>query len=221
MTASKVSITPFEVLPDLHIVWSGKLSCYGFRLNSGQYCLYSPIAGTSEKCADHFNPLGGVAALLAPNHYHNKGLVEHADRFPDAMAFASTTATPRLAKQTGLAAHPIDDLAKQMLPQMQILEPAGLKTGEVWIRIEHNQERIWLVTDAISADHLPVGEIAEHPKLLGTFPKFGVKDASAFRHWVSTEIARSAPTAILPCHGAPIRSANLGEAVALLLSELT
>ncbi len=175
------SFTEIAGLDGIYNARSGKLSCTALRLRSGGLCLYSPVAGLEKSQHAQLSKLGGASALLAPNHYHNKGLKAHMEAFPSASLLCSKSAEPRLHKITGLSFEPITKLEADLLEGQRILEPEGLKTGEVWVGIESEQERAWIVTDAFSAPLHASGQFGETASMLGTFPRYGVKDAVTFK----------------------------------------
>lgn len=200
---------PLLGIDDIYVARSGKLNCTAFRLRNGSLCLYSPVAGLEISGRVSLTKLGGVSAILAPNHYHNKGLKGHADVYPNASLVCSKNAKTRLHKITGLA---FDSLAplKSLLGQNQkILEPRGLKTGEVWVQVKTRSGLIWIVTDAFSAKLHPPGVYTDAPAMLGTFPRYGVEDVSVFRDWVNEQFSVSRPDVLLSCHGSPVKSPNL------------
>lgn len=206
-------------LAGVYIARRGKLNCMALRLLDGGLCLYSPVAGLEKTHYDWLTKSGGVSALLAPNHYHNKGLKGHAEVFPNAPLICSKAAEPRLHKLTGLAFSPIEMLKELLAKGQEILEPDGLKTGEVWIEIQTDSDVVWIVTDAFSTEMLPPGDYADAPTLLGTFPRYGVSDASSFKRWVKKRIEVAAPTVLLPCHGSPVKSKKLSTQLVELLDE--
>ncbi|MCY6380121.1 hypothetical protein [Hoeflea prorocentri] len=219
MSAQSQLFTP--VGNDGHIFTAqiGKLRCTAIRLSDGSLCLYSPVAGIEKAGTADLGKLGDVTFLLAPNHYHNKGLAEYDRLFPQAGLVCSPDATPRLVKQTTLEFCNLEKLEAALLPGFQILEPRGLKTGEVWIRVASGPHMIWIVADAFSAEHLPAGQHAQTPKMLGTFPKFGVKDKTLYKDWVKKQIAKEPPTMIIPCHGGLVAAAGLAGSLLDLLEE--
>lgn len=207
-------------LDGVYIARSGKLSCTALALRNGGLCLYSPVAGLEKSQHKLLTELGGVSALLAPNHYHNKGLKDHANAFPDASVLCSDMAKPRLQKITGLAFEPLDILRAELPDGQTILEPAGLKTGEVWVQIESGSDIAWVVTDAFSARLLATGVYGNSATMLGTFPRYGVKDAGAFKNWVKEQVSSAKPTILLPCHGSPVKASDLGAQLVGLLDEV-
>ncbi|MEL6840227.1 MAG: hypothetical protein AAFP85_13110 [Pseudomonadota bacterium] len=210
---------PVDDLTGIHIARHGKLNAMAVQLNDGTLCIYSPIAGLARAARDDLQETGDISVLLAPNHYHNKGLKEHVDHFAGAALVCSEAAAPRLAKVTGLGFSDIRSVAKMFPDGVRIFEPAGLKTGEVWLQIIQGEHVVWIVTDAFSAPLLPVGQYADAPTLLGTFPKYGLQDGKAFKSWVAKQVSIRAPTILLPCHGSPVRGPNLGGALQELLAE--
>ncbi|MDF1670206.1 MAG: hypothetical protein P1U83_11375 [Roseovarius sp.] len=158
-----------------------------------------------------------MSAVLAPNHYHNKGLKGHADAYPSASLICSKSAEPRLKKVTELAFNPLGTLKSQLAENQKILEPKGLKTGEVWVQIETASGIAWIVTDAFNAKLHPPGVFAESPSILGTFPRYGVKDSSVFNDWVNEQVSAVRPTILLPCHGSPVRAPDLSSQLVGLL----
>jgi len=99
--------TPTIVFTALSLAWLemvvAALSCTAIRLASGGLCLYSPVQGLGPIARDSLDSIGEVTHLLAPNHYHNKGLREFRSLFPAAALCCTAAAMPRLAKQTDLS----------------------------------------------------------------------------------------------------------------------
>lgn len=202
--------SPIDGLDGVYIGRAGKLNCIAFRLRDGSLCLYSPVAGLETSESDRLARLGGVSMILAPNHYHNKGLTGHANAFPNASLVCSKDAEPRLKKITRLVFDPIDTLKSQLADNQRLLEPEGLKTGEVWVETRTQSEIAWIVTDAFSAKLHSPGVCADAPGMLGTFPRYGVKDASVFKDWTNTQLTMDCPTILLACHGSPVTAPDLG-----------
>jgi hypothetical protein len=212
----------FREVAGLDGVWtarSGKLGCAAIRLSGGDLCLYSPVLGLGDKGVATLREHGEVSILLAPNHYHNRGLAEHVRLFPEADLVSSTHAETRLAKQTGLQFKGLDTLSAGLPKNIRSLEPKGLKTGEIWLQIEGAEDLAWIVCDAFSSPLVKDGAYAEGPSMLGTFPKFGVRDRKMYTSWVKSQISRQPPTILIPCHGAPVRRTDLAELLSALLDK--
>lgn len=213
--------TSFKEISGLDGVYqarAGKLYCTALRLRNGGFCLYSPVAGLEKNSDDLFPDPAAVSVLLSPNHYHNKGLNGHAKAFPNATLVCSEKAKPRLNEITGLSFQSLSTLSQQLNDNQSLLEPQGLKTGEIWVQVETDADLAWIVTDAFSAALHPPGTDAYEPTMLKTFPRYGVKDASVFTDWVNEQIAIARPTILLSCHGSPVRSPDLGTQLTGLLT---
>ena len=213
----KTDFLPVRGLDDVHVGRSGKLSCLALRLRDGSLCLYSPVAGLEKTLSKQLDQLGAVSALIAPNHYHNKGLAAHVEAFPDASLYCSAAAGPRLTKVTGLKFDPLERLIEALPDGLSLLEPDGLKTGEVWVRIKSATVCALAVTDAFSSKIHAPGEHGSEVTMLGTFPRYGIKDQSNYRKWAIETLSVISPTILLPCHGSPVVSEDL---VAQLIGQL-
>lgn len=217
MTTSKTAeFIAVDGLEGVYMARAGKLTCFALRLRDGGLCLYSPISGMSGAARAQLGGLGEVTALLAPNHYHNKGLAEHAQAFPNASLVCSFAAEPRLRKVTGLDFAPLETLRAQLDDRCALLEPTGLKTGETWVRL-NGPDGAWIVADAFSSALQKPGVYVNTVTLLKTFPKYGVKDAEEFKRWTLNLLESSVPSRLLPCHGSPIIAHNLGDQLTTLL----
>lgn len=211
MSKSLSSFTAVEGIEGVFTAQSGTLRCSAIRLKSGGLCLYSPVAGLGDEARKSLADLGDVTVLLAPNHYHNKGIAEYVQAFPAARLCCSGAAMARLEKITGLELASLEDLEADMQPGMEVLSPEGLKTGEVWIRVRSADHLAWILTDALSGPKGPIGSYADEVQMLGTFPKYGVGDQDTYCRWLNETIAAEPPTLIIPCHGSMVRSPNLAQ----------
>ena len=211
---------PLDGFDGIYTSQKGTLRCTAIRLRTGGLCLYSPVSGLGSQAIDSLSALGRVTHLLAPNHYHHKGLSEYVENFPNATLCSTEAARPRLQKQTGLHPIPLHE-ADLHLPKGTILvEPPGLKTGEIWLDISAGMTRLWIVTDAFCGPQTKRGEFSDKPELLGTFPTFGIADRQTYFDWLSTISKSASPTTLLPCHGTIIKGDRLAEDIVKLVAEL-
>lgn len=214
-------LSAFAPIPDHPSIWSaqkGTLRSTALRLRDGSLCLYSPVLGLGEEAKASLATLGEVGYLLAPNHYHHKGLNEYANAFPKAKIVCSDNARPRLEKQTGLTFAGLERL-KILLPDgCDIAEPTGLKTGEIWLVLSSKQGRLWIVCDSFKGPKGKVGHIGRAVEMLGTFPTYGIKDKVAYAAWLRDRSAADEPSMIIPCHGSMVRSERLAMDVVSLLA---
>ncbi|MCR9139765.1 MAG: hypothetical protein NXI27_27480 [Alphaproteobacteria bacterium] len=198
------TLSEFAAIPGMEgffTATNGRLRCTAVRLSSGNLCLHSPVAGPGDRARDSLDRLGHVAYLLAPNHYHNKALAEYATHYPEASLVAPAASRPRLEKITGLAFDDLDAMSGKLPDGARLVRPAGLKTGEVWLVTATG----WLVVDAFAG---PSGDDPS-PSLLGTFPKFGVRDKAQYADWVRDFITSDPPHTLVPCHGDIIHDPDL------------
>ncbi len=221
MSAKLSAFEPVEGLDRIACATKGTLRCTAIKLNNNKICLFSPVQGLGEAALESLKQLGNVVALLAPNHYHNKALREYAEAFPAADMITSEDAMPRLEKITGLKFDGLDVLTAELPDTVKILLPTGLKTGEVWLRVESDEAIAWVVADAFSTTkESPKAPISDTPQLLGTFPKFGVADSTIYKHWVVGQLERDTISMVVPCHGSVIKSDALNAKLLGLMQQL-
>lgn len=220
MSKELSSFRPLEGLKNGWVAERGTLRCSAIALNDRTICIYSPVSGISEQSLKSLRALGDVKFLLAPNHYHYKGLAEYSDAFPDAQLVCSTHARPRLEKQTGFTFMPLESLSKLLPSGATILEPEGLKTGEVWFDLRNQEHRSWIVTDAFKGSGKARDIPSDSIELLGSFPSFGIADRSVYFQWLSTQLGSGNVQTIIPCHGAVASNPTLGKQALELVQAL-
>lgn len=203
----------------LYTACKGNLRCVAILLKDGGICLFSPVLGMAAAASESLAEIGPITYLLAPNHYHNKGLADFAQTFPGARLCAPVDARTRLEKVTGLNFEGLERLQKVLPVGFEFVETKGLKTGEVWLCVRAGQETAWCVVDAFCGSN---GKtlMASEPALLKTFPRYGVARASEYIRWVKDRICQDQPTVLVPCHGALVQSADLPKRLAALADEL-
>lgn len=214
------SLSKFVPISEKLGLWSaqkGALRCTVLRLRDGSLCLYSPVLGLDDATLTSLAAHGDVAFLLAPNHYHNKGLAVYAEAFPDAVLVCSEKAQPRLEKQTGLSFAGLHSLATLLPIGSDLVEPEGLKTGEVWLTYATAEGAVWVVCDAFKGASGRTGTASPDIELLGTFPTYGIQDKGIYSTFVKAKLNELPPTVIVPCHGSVVRSENLAASVISLL----
>ncbi|ABD54927.1 hypothetical protein [Jannaschia sp. CCS1] len=213
------SLSGFDPIPQHRGLWSaqkGTLRCTALQLRDGSLCLYSPVLGLGDAARTSLAKLGKVAFLLAPNHYHNKGLSEYAKAFAGAALVCSERARPRLEQQTGLSFEGLQPLNDLLPDGAKILEPQGLKTGEVWLTRVTSEDTVWVVCDAFKGPSGKEGDISTQIELLGTFPTYGIEDKGTYSAFVKSTLTDLPPTTIVPCHGSIVRSDHLAADIASL-----
>ena len=189
-------------------------------LRSGALCLYSPVAGLGATAMASLDALGPVGLLLAPNHYHNKGLAEYAAAFPDARIVSTDAAAPRLQQLTGCTLRGLDTLIPDLPDGATTPIPPGLKTGEVWLTLPTPDGPAWLVTDAFAGPQKPAERKSGAPQLLKTFPRYGIADRAAYTDWLTDRLSAAPPTRLIPCHGDVVDGPDLPDQLAHLVAGL-
>ena len=211
MAARLSKFEPIAGIKGISSATKGELRCNAIQLKSGALCLFSPVAGLNSEAKQSLDALGSVEYLLAPNHYHNKGLAEYAEAYPKAQMVAPEASHPRLTKQTGLSFESLDAVADSLPKSMTLVYPEGLKTGEVWVLIKSRAQVGVLMVDTFCGAKNSAGAECDQAQMLGTFPKFGVQDKTLYTKWLADFLTGTTPTLLVPCHGAITRSKNLGQ----------
>ncbi|WP_298963588.1 hypothetical protein [uncultured Roseibium sp.] len=215
MSKPAATLVRIEGHESLWTVQRGNLRCNVVGLEGGGTCLYSPVEKTSGVAAE----AAPIRFLLAPNHYHNKAVPEHIGAYPHAKPVCSENARPRLEKITGTPFGSLSALAEALPDHITLLEPDGLKTGEVWLRVKGDGGVAWVVTDAfcgVSDKNTPEPALG----FLKTFPKYGLADKEMFSAWVQECLEHETPNMIIPCHGGIARGTDLKADILGLLETL-
>lgn len=219
MAKSPARFEKIDGFDTIYTASRGTLRCYALVLKGGGVCLLSPVAGLGNTARQSLAEIGPVSVLLAPNHYHNKGLAEYVEAFPDAALCAPEAAIPRLNRITGLTPETLDRLFPLLDDNVEILQPEGLKTGEIWIRIGNGTTTGWLVVDAFSGPGPDTSGLPSTlPQMLKTFPNFGVGDRTAYTTWAKARLRTDQPQCLGPCHGAIVQAPDLPEKLLALIA---
>lgn len=215
--ANGSAFVPLADVPSIYVARKDKLRMFAVPLTTGGLCLVSPVKGLSDKLRESLATLGPVQFLFAPNHYHNLGLQEWSAAYPEAKLLAPSAAIARLQKQTELSFAPADALAAALPDHLSLLETEGLKSGEMWVRVQEGMRTAWIVVDAFCGPDM-YGD-GEGPQLLKPFPKFGLKDKAIYLSWLKDQVRRDQPAVVVPCHGSAVAHADLGEKLITLVDE--
>ena len=163
--------------------------------------------------AQAYAPLGNgkqIKHVLAPNHFHHKGLDDFIQVFPKAKLYAPEAAIDRLRGQNDLSYNALSKLVKLLPKDAAVIETEGLKTGEVWVRFKKARTTAWLVIDAFCGPKAAAGgKPASKPELLNPFPTYGVGDKDKYSAWAKQQIKQDKPRLLLPCHGSLVKSSTL------------
>lgn len=179
------------------------------RLEGGEAALVSPVKGTLERSRESLAPIGRPTFALAPNHFHFLGIAEA--RTPQLTCVASAVARPRLETKCGHVFEPLDALRERLPAGITLLEPPGLKSGEVWVRAQTERGVAWAVCDAFFNVNNPLSgtmgfmlratSTAPGLRIGNTFHWLVLRDKKAYRRWLEERIAEDAPRILIPSHG--------------------
>ncbi|MEM7017094.1 MAG: hypothetical protein AAF512_07095 [Pseudomonadota bacterium] len=214
-------LKPLEEIPGVYVARKASLRCTAFVLKDGGVCLWSPLNGMAAQIAQDLTGIGPVKFLLAPNHYHNKALIEYYELFSEARLCAPERAHARLNKVTGLDFEGLGTLGSALPEHLSILEPEGLKNGEIWIKSALQKRISWFVVDALSGEKMSAKkDRGEDVVMMKTFPNFGIDDAKIYSAWVLRQLAKDKPALVVPCHGAIIANDQLSGSIEEILINL-
>ena len=212
------AFAPIEGLEGWFTATRDGLRSTAIVLASGGLCLHSPVAGLSPAARDSLGRLGPVRFLLAPNHYHNKGLGEYLAAFPEARIVAPAASRQRLGRVTGLDVDDMELLLPHLTGAIRVVSPPGLKTGEIWLVAPIGSGagggNGWLVVDAFAGPR----KGSEGVHLLGTFPTYGIADRTAYARWLGGFLKTEPPRMLIPCHGDMVRDPALPAHLSALMA---
>ena len=104
---------------------------------------------------------------------------------------------------------------------MTLIEPQGLKTGEVWIRFAVGNNIGWFVIDAFCGSKMTTtNQVCSSPELLKTFPSYGIANQKTYEAWLLEQIECDKPVLIIPCHGSIIRDSQLATKLEALITRM-
>ncbi len=158
---------------------------------------------------------------MAPNGYHNGGMVEYAAAYPTATLVAPHVMHERLQARTGLTFEGLEALRAELPDRMRLVSPAGLKNGETWLIAHVDGRCLWHVVDAFGAQKNTEGKVGNKIRANKVFPSFGIKDRAVYLASLKALIASDPPDILLPCHGAITIAANLPEQMQGIYPELS
>lgn len=166
---------------------------------------------------------------LVPNAFHHMGVPAWRKKYRDLVVVASDDAIPRL-KRKGYTSIQRLSLFKEALPEnITLLEPEGMRFGEVWLRVASKEGVAWIVCDAFF----------NHPKFSNKFitrliqklmkaapglqisnivKYFLIKNRGLYKKWLRTQLAKDKPSILIPAHGEILRSPDLPEIIEKLIA---
>ncbi len=196
------------------------------QLDEKKFLVYSPGDQATADLAKSVIPEDSEIFLLAPNTFHNLGLVAWSESFPKAKPVAAAPAIARLQKKTGLQLENIEGLKGELPEHITLLELPHNKIGEVWLDIRGGSDRVWVVCDAIfNFSSLPGGVMGFFMKLNRMGPGIemsrmyqymGTSNKKKYGQWLMSEISEKKPTQFIPLHGEIYEKQDLTEKLQVL-----
>lgn len=194
------------------------------RLDEGRSLVLGPMAGGQRK-QERNAVLGEPAVLLAPNHYHNLGLRPWHEAY-GSQVVCSAVAASRIQKKTDLEPHPLDAIG-QLPDGVSLLEPAGTRSGEVWLSIHNDQGTTWVMGDAFfNLEAWPKGATGAVMAVSGVWPRLRIgptfwwvalADRKAYATWLKAQLEGQRPTRLVPAHGGIVEGVDLTDSLLDLL----
>ncbi len=197
------------------------LRMIALRLKDQSLLVYSPLPLSPDQDFRALDSLGKVSHLLAPNHFHNLGIKPFYRRYPQATLWCAPLAAKRLKSQTSLVFSDCANLAPLLPEGVSLVQPAGLKTGEVWIKVDSRDGgRILMVCDSFF--NMPPqrrGLFGMVLRLTGGAPGlrvskvFGViavSQQAVYRQWLKAFVDQWQPQTLVPSHGDLLTDESLG-----------
>jgi hypothetical protein len=197
------------------------------RLQDASLLLTSPTFDMSDSAHVELKQVGLPRFILVSNHYHTLGVDEFVSRYRSIQVLCSEVAKHRLTHKLQSPLQHLDAAQEYLPPELRILEPAGTKTGEVWVELQKENASARIVADAFfnllqhpsGLMNLPARLTQVTPGLqLGkTFRCFAIRDRTAYKHLFERAVTRATPTLLVRAHGNVLQDAELARRLLTLV----
>lgn len=197
-----------------------KCRSVALKLKSGGCLILSPAASLAKNFHKELPELGKPEILLVPNYFHHYGIPAWFQLYPEIKIVASSRAIPRLKKLGYESIYSTDILPRELPENIELLEPAGSRAGEVWLRVRMEEEITWIVCDAFF--NMPKLSPRFLTRLIQRAMKAApglsisrvvkwilIKNRSLYREWVLEQLEKDQPSILIPAHGEIIRDKEL------------
>jgi hypothetical protein len=157
---------------------------------------------------------GPVAAIVAPNAFHNMGIRAWHERFPDAKLFAPEQSIARVqSKGNVTGVKPLSEAGDVAGDAIELVDMPHYKTGEVLVCAKSPKGPIWHVTDVIfNWPKVPpslfvkivftmLTDSAPGFKLSGPAAFLMMRDKRGVYRWLKERAQKAPPARIVPSHG--------------------
>ena len=197
------------------------------RLRDESLLVTSPTSDMSDSAHAELKQIGLPRFLLVSNHYHTLGVDDFVSRYPSVRVLCSKVAKQRLTHKLQNPLRHLDTAQEYLPSELQILEPAGTKTGEVWLELQKNNAYAWVVADAFfnlfnhprGLMNLParLTQVTAGLQLGKTFRWLAIRDRTAYKHWFERAVTRATPMLLVPAHGDVLQDTELARRLLTLV----
>ena len=191
-------------------------------IGDGDLLVLSPGTKMPEADFAELDKIGTVKALGSPGAYHNMGLPQWSERYPDAGLYGPDSAIGHIAK-AHKKLRPLQDfgaLSKLLPEDVRIEEMAGCKHPDALLVVKRDDATTWftneVLTNAAALPGNPLFKLAF--AVTGSGPGLNVNKVAcmlirakkpAVRDYFKAKLQSDPPTRLVPCHGEVLEAADL------------
>lgn len=181
------------------------------------WIVVGPACHVDESIGAFLEKRADVAAIVAPNAFHNMGIREWHERFPKARLFAPAQSIARVQKKGHVeGVRPLAEAKELTGDAVELHDMPHYKTGEVLAVASSARGPIWHVVDVIfNWPRLPpsfvvkvlftwLSDSAPGFKLAGPPTWFMMRDKRGVYRWMKELAAKAPPVRVVPSHGADV-----------------
>ena len=174
--------------------------------------------------------MGKVSYILAPTKNRHQGLQAFGSKWAGARFVAQPAAIEHLTAKTGLAFESTNQGLRKVLPDFaQLLGTQGLRTGEIWLRVQTRRGPTWVVGDSIvNLTSLPGGIRGVWLRVTGHSPGLSfasnlklkqLDDIGVFRSFVLQRLREDRPRVLVPSVGDVLHTSDLPQRIRALVDD--
>jgi len=181
------------------------------------WIVIGPACKVDESVGAFLAKRAAVAAIVAPNAFHNMGMRAWHEQFPEARLFAPEQSIARVQKKGNVdGVRPLADAKDLTGDAVELHDMPHYKTGEVLAVVPSARGPIWNVTDVIfNWPSVPpsivvkilftwLTDSAPGFKLAGPPGWFMMRDKRAVYRWMKELATKAPPVRVVPSHGADV-----------------
>jgi hypothetical protein len=211
----------------------GLATTFVFRGAGDSLIVVSPCNGVDAATLDELSEFGKVAALVASNGFHWLGQTIWRKHFPESKSFAPAQAIDRLAKKVPDLPRfePLQAAASLLGDRASLIEVPGCKVGSAAVTVRGKNGTYWYPSDLFAnIPKMPsnivfrllmsMTDSAPGYRLFRPAVWLQVKDKTVVRDWIDDAMTNSAPTTVVPAHGAPVSGTDVVAKTKALAAQL-